>query len=154
MAAPVSGQLIRASDSYSLVTFTPTFTGWTLGSGAVSEGWYQQIGQMVLWGMRLEWGTTPVFTSSLLMAFPVTAYASSGGSGLAATVGSWSGRAGGTTNYSGTCEVNDSGGVNMKFGGAWNGTVPASNFGQAATNTPYTPAVGLVLSASGVYRAV
>lgn len=150
---PAAGQLIRASDSFSLVTFTPTFSGWTLGTSPVSEGWYQMLGSMVLWGMRLEWGTTPVFTSSLLMNFPVAAYASSGGTGLAGTAGTWGYRTGATSNYSGSCMINDAGGVAMKFAGAWNGTTPSDNFGRTATTTPVAPAAGFVLSASGVYRA-
>lgn len=150
MAAPASGQLIRASDSFSTVAFTPSFTGITVGSGAISEGYYTQIGRWVTWWMRLELGTSPSFTASVLMAFPVAAYASSGGTGLAAAVGSWAFRSSLSANYAGTCQVNDSGGVNMKFGGAWNGTNPGNNVG-VSTSTPATPVATNVLAASGTY---
>jgi hypothetical protein len=153
MAAPVAGQLIRASDAFSVVSFTPTWTNVTTGAGAINEGYYQQIGRWVLWWMRLEFGTAPAYTASALMAFPVTAYASSGGTGLAATVGSWAIRSTLAINYAGSCQVNDAGGVNLKFTGAWNGTNPANNVGVSAT-TPVTPTAGSVLSASGSYLAV
>jgi hypothetical protein len=148
---PTAGQIIKASDFYNLTTFTLTWSGVTVGSGAVSEGWYQVLGEMVFWGFRLEFGTSPSYTASALLTLPVAAFAG-GGTGLAATTGAWGLRSSGTVNYGGTILVNDSGGVQVKFIGSWSGTVPSQNVG-VSSSSPFTPASGNVFSGAGCYRA-
>lgn len=150
MAAPLSGQILRASD-LGFTTFTPTWSNLTAGSGASNEGWYEVVGNMIHWGFRLEFGTSPSYSSSILMNLPVTAYAG-GGTGLAGHVGAWGARSSGTINYAGSIVVNDSGGLQAAFKGAWSGSVPSSNIG-VSSSTPFTPASGNVLSGSGSYRA-
>lgn len=148
---PQPGNLVRASDAFGFTTFTPSTTGLTAGTGAISEGWYQTLGQMVLWGIRIELGTSPSFSASVVFNLPITAY-TGGGAGLAATLGTWNFRSGGTINYAGSVIVQDSGGLTGRFSGAWNGTAPSSNVG-LSTSTPATPAATNVLSATGIYRA-
>lgn len=146
---PLPGQIIRASDSFNTVLFTPT-TNFTVGTGAVSEGWYQTLGQWVLWGFRIQMGTSPSWPSTITVSLPVTAYAGNG-TGLQASLGSWMFRDdSATTHYSGTMGVFDSGGLTASFGGAWSGTVPNSRI---SPGTPVTVAVTDILSGTGVYLA-
>lgn len=150
---PLAGDLIRASDAFQLNTATPSFSNITLGSGAVSEIWWQQLGEMVMWGMRVEFAGSPVWgpTLSVTMALPVTAYAGGGGS-LGGALGTWAARDSGTANYAGVVAIFDSGGVNATFSGAWDGSSPKARIG-VGSGVPFTLGAGDVLSASGIYRA-
>lgn len=158
MATPAAGSLIRASDAFQMTLFTPSTTNITIGTGATSEGWYQQIGSMVLWGFRIEFGTSPSFASAgILVALPVTAY-TGGGAGLQATLGSWIMRTASTSHYGGSMGAFESAGLNASFSGAWNGSTNGNNgriAGPASTGIPagVTIAATNVLSGSGVYRA-
>ncbi len=154
VSVPAAGSLVRVSDTQLLVTFTPTWTNLTIGSGADNQGWYQQVGAMILWGVRVEFGTSPSYSATITLNAPVNAYTGGGGS-LAASVGSWNFRAAtaGTTNYAGSVITNASDGSTFRFAGAWNGTNPANTVG-LGTNVPITPVVaGTVFAASGCYRA-
>lgn len=149
VSVPVAGQIIKASDMFNLVTFTPTWTNFTTGSGAVNEGWYQQIGSMILWGIRLEMGTSPSYSASILLTMPVNAY-TGGGASLAANYGSWSLRTGSTSTYAGEVVGNATDGSNAKFAGvSTNDQIGRTT----TTGPPIAPASGQVLSASGCYRA-
>lgn len=151
-SSPTAGSLVRASDAFNFVTFTPTWTSVTIGTGADSEGWYQVIGNMVMWGFRLEFGTSPSWAAgTVLLNLPVAAYTGGGGS-LAACVGQWSGRSSASINYGSSIMTNDTAGTQCNFAGAWNGTSPSGRVG-ASSSTPFTPASGNVFSGSGCYRA-
>lgn len=150
-SAPYAGQTIRSSDAFGLVTFTPSWSNLTLGTGAVNEGWYQPIGRMVLWGFRLEFGTSPGLPGgSVLCALPsgFAAY-TGGGLSLKATLGSWTYRTSSSVHYSGSLGAFEAAGLNAAFAGAWTGTAPNGQIG--STNLPAAPVVQGVLSGSGVY---
>lgn len=148
MAAPLPGANIRASDIFNLASFTPTWTSLTIGTGAVNEGWYSQIGDLVFWGFRTQLGTSPSFTGTALVDLPVAAWVG-GGNGLQMVLGAFHyRRASGTLMYTGSATV---------FASA--GTQAAFSLGSTTTRvgstgpTPAAAGVDDVLSASGVYRA-
>lgn len=149
MANP--GDPIRADDMFDLNTFTPVWTNVTLGStGLANEGWYQQIGSMVMWGFRLELGTGGVFTATINLDLPVPAY-SGGGLSLQNTLGAWMLRdTSAGTHYSGSIGVWSAAGTSCSFGGTWNGTAPLTRI---SASSPVVTAVGDVLTGSGCYRA-
>jgi len=153
MAIPQAGSLVRASDAFLLVPFTPTWTGVTLGSGAVNEGWYQQIGAMVLWGFRLEFGTSPAWTATAQIELPVAAF-TGGGASLNATLGAWTLRTGATSNYAGSINSFEAAGTHGTFAGSWQASSakPDQRIGITSI-TPLAPVAGNPLSGSGCYRA-
>lgn len=153
MAAPVSGQLIRASDAFALQTWTPTWGSVSLGSLPAVEAWYQQVGQMVMWQVFLEWGAGPSMSSTMTMTLPVTAYTGTG-SGLQRTYGSWIFRTSGTSHYAGTVGGFDSGGTQASFVGSWQAASAKPDQRVGVTSiTPLAPVVAQTFSAGGVYRA-
>lgn len=144
---------LKAGNFAQFNTFTPSWAaGFTIGGGAINEGWYQLIGGFVIWGFRVEAGTSPAFTTSLLLNLPLAAYTGASGGQLAAAVGEWGMRSASGANYGGPIVTNDTGGTQVRFTGAWNGTAPLGNIG-STTSTPATPVAGNVLSGSGSYRA-
>lgn len=154
MAAPLAGQIIRASDMFNLQSFTPTWTAVTQGAGAINEGWYQTIGDWVLFGARLEFGTAPSFSSTILMNLPVLAY-TGGGAATNATVGSWMFRDNsGPTHYAGTMAMSSTAGDSTTFNGGWHVT-NARPDGRISNSgpVPITLQVGDILSCTGSYRA-
>lgn len=152
MAVPSAGSLVRASDAFNFTTFTPSFSSFTVGSGADVQGWWQQLGNFIFWGFRVEMGTSPSWSSSVLLTLPAAAYTGAGAQ-LAANCGGWSARSASGANWGGPIVTNDSGGTQVRFTGAWSGTAPSANVG-VTTSTPFTPAAGNVLSGGGVYRAL
>lgn len=153
---PLAGQIIRSTDTFNLITFTPTFTNVTLGTGADNQGWYQQIGFMVMWGFRLEFGTSPAFvTGSAEIALPVPAF-TGGGASLQACVGSYIYRTSGTSHYAGALGTFEAAGLNATFAGAWDSgtSIPNDRAGLvSATQRPAAPTAAGVLSGQGCYRA-
>jgi hypothetical protein len=59
-------------------TFTPTFTGLTVGNGTFVNCAYMQIGKMVTVRIGLIWGSTTAITSVVDVTLPVTAKAMQG----------------------------------------------------------------------------
>ena len=59
-------------------TFTPTFTGLTVGNGTFVNCAYMQIGKMVTVRIGLIWGSTTAITSVVDVTLPVTARAVQG----------------------------------------------------------------------------
>jgi len=142
-----AGEQINSSDVFGMVDFTPVWSDLTLGTGAVNEGWYQRIGDLVTWGFRTQIGTSPSGTgSSYRVDLPVAAWVG-GGSSLQAAVGAGIYRATGTTNWVLVPSVFSSSGLSVAF------TVGDSGGGRASSTTPVAVASGHVISASGVYRA-
>jgi hypothetical protein len=162
MAVPAAGQTIKASDAFQMNTYTPTLSNITVGTSASLEGWYQQIGQAVLWGFRLEFGTgSPAFgtAGNALVSLPVTAY-TGGLLGLDMCIGSWIYRDGGLLHYAGSLGCFESAGINASASGAWDSTAVrphrrVGNDGAAGTTYPQGITVGSgdVFSGSGWYRA-
>lgn len=152
MTDVLAGQTIKASDAFTLNTFTPVWTGVTLGAGAINEGWYQQIGDAVLWGFRAQFGTAPALTAVVNLDLPVIAFAG-GGLSLQGCLGSWIFRdsSGTVHHFSGSIGIWDAAGVQCAFSGAWDGTAPQLRIVNGGI--PFTVAVDDVLSGSGFYRA-
>lgn len=145
---PLAGQIIRASDAFNMQTFTPVYTNYTIGAGAVNEGWYQEIGELVMWGFRTQLGTAPAGAgaSGVLVDLPVPAW-TGGGNSLQAAAGSFVVRdASPLLNYIGTMSIFASTGLQVSF------SLGSSTTRMNGTN-PITPAVDDVISGSGVYRA-
>jgi hypothetical protein len=130
--------------------WTPTLTGFTLGSGAVTSYRFKQLGKIVWWQIRIQFGTSPSITTTALVSLPVAAR-TGGGTNIQDTVGTWTFRDDSAVfHYSGSCGVWASGGAECSFNGAWDGTAPRTRI---TTAIPFTVASSDVLSASGVYEA-
>ena len=153
MSAPLAGDLVKASDAFKLNSYTPTLTNITLGSGGLNDGWYQTIGNFVLWGFRIQLGTSPAITSNALVSLPVAAY-TGGGTSLQACLGSWVLRDDNSSspqqNFGGPMSVFEAAGINACFGGAWDATAPRQ---RVTTGVPITYQVSDVLAGSGCYRS-
>ena len=132
-------------------TYTPTWVGVVLGSGALNEGWSTQLGKLVHWGIRVEFGTTPSFTSTITVGLPALAYT---GGGFSACVGSWvmrdNSNSGPALAWGGSVMTNATNGSAASFAGGWTGATPSQ---RVAGGVPFTIDVGDVLSATGTYRA-
>jgi hypothetical protein len=64
--------------------FTPTLSGWTVGTSPTIASAYTQIGSTIIWRCDLTFGTSPTFVGTLKFSLPVTsAYSTPGGSGYA-----------------------------------------------------------------------
>jgi hypothetical protein len=158
-SVPAAGQTIKASDVFTMSTYTPTLSNITAGSGATNEGWYQQIGNAVFWAFRLEFGTSPALSTSAsaLVSMPVTAF-TGGASGLQLCLGAWVLRTGTNSHYAGSMGAFESAGINACFDGAWNDTATITNERVGGRGTTIYPegvviAATNVLSGSGWYRA-
>lgn len=149
MAFP--GDPVRADDMFDLNLFTPTWTNVTIGTtGVANEGWYQQIGSMVMWGFRLELGTGGSFSSTINLDLPVPAYVG-GGLSLQNNIGSWLLRDTSASNhYAGSIGIWSGSGLSCSFAGAWDGTAPRT---RVNASSPVATAAGDVFTGSGVYRA-
>jgi hypothetical protein len=154
MPIPLAGQTILASDAFNLQTYTPTWTNVILGTGADNEGWWQQIGQMVLWGFRLQLGTSPSTSGTIEISLPVAAY-TGGGASLQAALGSWVYRDdSGPDHWSGSLGSFEAAGLNASLDGVWDGTSNKTRFGTVvSTARPAVVAVSDVISGSGCYRS-
>lgn len=146
---PTATQLEALANHGKVTAFTPSWTNVTLGSGAVNEGRYVQIGDLVFWWFRTQFGTSPAFSTTIQLTLPVTALAG-GGNGVQATVGAWTFRdASAGDHWSGSIGLWSSAGTLASFAGAWNGTAPKTRIG--TSGAPVTVAVDDVLSGSGHY---
>lgn len=151
MTTPATGLNVHALDMFRMNAFTPAWVNVTPGGGAENQGWYQQIGSFVLWGFRLEFGTSPAISGIAELTLPVVAY-DGGGTGLQACLGEWNLRdASGTVkHHGGSIGVFGSGGTLASFAGAWDATAPQL---RVTTNIPFAIALNDVLSGTGCYRA-
>lgn len=129
------------------------FTG--LGSGGLSEGYYQRIGDLVHAQFRIQLGTG--FTvGSGIFAFnlPVPAYPFDG-DGFVAVVGTWTARdndqGGETMHYSGPIGLSGASGTAAVLYAAWSGTAPNQRVSDLFPFTPW--AVNDILSGMLIYRA-
>jgi hypothetical protein len=149
---PNPGDPVRADDIFDLNTFTPVWTNVTLGTtGLANEGWYQQIGEMVLWGFRLELGTGGGFSSTINLDLPVPAYVG-GGLSLQNTIGAWTmRRPSPALHYSGSIGIWSGAGTSCSFAGAWTGSAPSTRINASSPLGSVT--AGDVLTGSGCYRA-
>lgn len=134
-------------------TYVPTFTAGlgAVGTGASREAWYCQVGKIVHFGGRIQFGTgSPAINAVLQMDLPVQAFVG-GGSGLTAALGTWQFRdTSAVAHYGGPVAVYASAGMTASFNGAWNGTAPLQ---RVQASIPFVVATDDVLSWSGTYRA-
>lgn len=137
-------------------SFTPAWTGATLGSGAVNEGRWCRIGDVVHWQVRIQFGTTPTFSAELRVNLPVTAW-TGGGSMLQMTLGSWVYRDTSLVNHHGGSVGAYSGtGADASFAAAWDPATPAPHKRVGlvgGSSLPFAPAIDDVFSAGGTYMA-
>lgn len=152
--AILAGGKVDASE-FAFKTWTPVFTGVTLGTASALFGWYTNVNGMVNAGFQLVFGTSPAFTSSVIVDLPVTANTIT----LQAAFGSWVLRDTSTTmHYAGTVAGWDAGGTQISFSGALNTTtnLPNGRLGSAniigSSGAPGVSATD-VLSAQITYRA-
>lgn len=96
-AAVTPAKLLAGTGSgWSWATWSPTFTGFTLGNGTVNYAKYIQIGKSVQYRLFVTLGSTSSFSGSLSFSLPVTGnsdFASNGtnaGTGILAHSGSTS----------------------------------------------------------------
>jgi len=147
--AIAAGAKIDQSD-FGFKSWTPSFSGLTLGSGNTVTGWYTNVGGLVNAHFHVLLGTGAAFTSSVVLDLPVASNASA----LQAAFGSWVYRdTSAVTHYAGTVAGWDAGGTQASFSGAWNSTsnMPTGRIG--GTNVLVTPGSGDVFSSVMTYRA-
>lgn len=141
-------------------SFTPTFSAGVLaqGTGFYKAGWYSQIGKMMFWHWRYEFGATgsPALNAELqwdIGNLPGTPYIdpSPAAPGLTTTLGNWTWRSStsGLRHYSGTVGIFAVGANTAFLGGAFDGTAHRIRMG--ATGTPAL-ANSDVIAAAGHYR--
>ncbi len=142
----VSGAL---SFTPTLNTFTPTFVqGFTSeGTSPTKDGWYYQIGKMVFWGFRVQFGTSVVNNTTVVLNLPVAAY----DAGLQTSVGSWIFRATSSSHYAGTLGTWAAGATSCSFSGSWNGST--KDDGRLSNTQPGGIIAASALSGGGFYRA-
>lgn len=133
--------------------FTPVYSAGvaSIGGSAENEGWFSQIGQLVFWGFRTQFGSAPSITTIINLNLPVPAYQP--GSALSTVVGTWRWRtAVGPSEFAGAIGLFTNNGTGVSFSGAWNGTNPGVRMGSGST-AALSVAVNDVLAGSGCYRA-
>lgn len=142
----LAGEVIEAKRR---VLWTPTWSNVTQGSGAINEGWYlQREDGLVDYAFRLQFGTTPSFSTTIQITLPEEAWTGSG-TELQATVGYYNFRdSSATYHFSGSLGVWSSDGLAASFNGAWDATAPRLRVTNAV---PITVAVDDVLSGAGTY---
>lgn len=142
----IEGQAIVGTS----VAFTPSWQSATLGTGALNEGWYTALGDLVHWQVRLVFGTSPSITTTLGLTLPITAWTGST-PGFQQTFGSWLFRTGTTVHYAGTVAGFDTGGTQATFSGAFSPTTSKPE-ARISTGIPFTVGAGDILTAGGVYK--
>jgi len=118
-------------------SFTPSYTGFAPGSGAVNVGRVYSIGDFVFVWWRTQCGTSPSFSSTIQMALPspYTGYAG-GGTEIQSCMGFWNYRDDSETeHWSGAC-------------GMWSSSANSVSFSGAPMPTSYKPATRLGTSSS------
>jgi hypothetical protein len=129
--------------------WTPSWSSVTQGTGAVNAGYYLDLGDWMLFSFRLQFGTSPSFSSTIQMTLPAAAWVG-GGTNIQATCGSWTFRdTSGTYHYSGSMGIWSSAGTSVSFNGAWDGT---QDRGRITNAVPVTVQVDDVLSGCGIYK--
>lgn len=124
----------------------------TLGTGAVNQGFYMRIGDLVIAQFRTQLGTSPTIAAGVLkITLPIAAHESWGGTGLYPTLGSWTMRDNSLVRYySGSIGADDAAGASVTFQGAWNGTAPLD---RADEVIPFAWAANDIVSGVLTYRA-
>lgn len=142
----LAGEVIEAKRR---VIWTPSYTAVTAGTGAVNEGYYiEDEDGWVTFAFRLQFGTSPSFSSSIRLTLPSEAW-TGGGTEIQATIGTWTFRDTSVPyHFSGSMGIWAADGLDVSFNGAWDGTAPRSRI---ANTIPVTVAVDDVLSGMGKY---
>lgn len=81
-----SGDVLTAANLNSIgdpVSFTPTFSGVTVGNGTV-DAYYWQVNNLVFWRLLFELGSTSAITGTVFVEYPV------------ASTGTWANAIGGS----------------------------------------------------------
>lgn len=135
-------------------SFTPNYSAGVASIGttfATNDGWYSQLGGIVFWGFRTQFGAAPSITTIINLELPIPAYAP--GAILSTVVGNWRWRtAVGPSEFGGPIGLFTTNGTTCSFSGAWNGTNPGVRMGSGST-AALSVAVSDVLAGSGCYRA-
>jgi hypothetical protein len=131
------------------VLWTPTWSNVTQGDGAINEGYYvERADGWVDFAFRLQFGTSPSFSSTIQINLPFESWTGSG-TEVQLTIGGWTFRdTGSGHHYSGSLGIWSSAGTSASFNGAWDGTAPRSRITNAV---PATVAVNDVLSGNGSF---
>lgn len=133
-------------------TFVPTYTNAVLGSGAINDGHYTVIGDLVFWQFRTEFGVTPSFSTTIQLTLPITAWLPSAGTLIQGPAGNWNFRdTSAGEHYSGSMGMWDGTGTLVSFSGAWD-SATTKHSSRIAPAKPFTVGFQDVLSGSGVYR--
>ena len=129
--------------------WTPTWTSVTQGTSAINEGWYlERSDGLVDFRFRLQFGTTPSFSATIRLTLPSEAWTGSG-SEIQSQIGWWGFRnSSDPYHYSGTLGIWATDGLDVSFGGAWDGTAPRSRI---TNGVPFTVADDDILSGGGTY---
>lgn len=145
MPAPMAGNTVNAQDlvdglaAFAPAAWSPTLTNLTKGGSPTEDGWYLDLGKLVIAQWLLTVGTSPSWSATITLTLPVAADGP-----LDAPLGSWSLRdasAGNSGFYSGTVAIAAAGGGTARLLGAWDGTAPRATVGLSGT-APFTLAVG------------
>jgi hypothetical protein len=141
------GDYADASE-WAIHDWTPTIDNVVVGAGAASTGWYQQAAGLVTAHFVIVFGTTPSFSSTILLNLPVAADVDY----LQAWLGGWVLRDTSVPDhYSGALAAWSAAGSQASFSGAWDPATSKPNT-RATTGKPITVAVGDVLTGGLKYR--
>lgn len=142
----------EAFNSWTLAWDTTGGGGFTsVGGLGQSQGFYSRIGNFVHAEFRVELASGfTVDTGTFVLNLPVAAYVWNG-SGIQATLGTWTARDDSSPNHwSGSLGVWAAGATSVSFNGAWDGT---SSKKRIDSNDPIVWAANDVLSGVLNYRA-
>jgi hypothetical protein len=127
-------------------TFTPSYTGFAPGSGAVNVGRVYAIGDFVFVWWRTQCGTSPSFSATIQLAIPTYTGYTGGGTEIQSCMGFWNYRDDtGPDHWSGTCGMWSSSANSVSFSGA---PAPTTYIAKTrlGTSSAITPATDDVLS--------
>ncbi|OFW64725.1 MAG: hypothetical protein A2135_10030 [Actinobacteria bacterium RBG_16_67_15] len=138
---------ILNSTMWSFAAYTATTTAITLGTGGVITTNYCRIGtgDLVFFNGYITFGTSPAITATCHITLPTAADVTA----IQWCVGSWVFRDDSVPDhYAGSLGIWDTGGAEISFAGAWDGTAPRD---RVRVGVPMTVAVGDRLSWEGWY---
>lgn len=131
-------------------TYTPTFTGLTIGNGSATGSWVR-VGNMIMSRGHVTFGSTTSISGTVSVTAPVSAASVYGTAGTNYDVGTATFLDYGTFVYYGrvTAEASTS---NFKI---YRDAISGSNvgFGQLASTAPFTWAVNDIISWTVMYQA-
>ncbi len=135
MPEPLAGNTVNAQDvvdgvrAIDPVSWTPTWTNLTKGTGPTEAGWYLRLGRLIVAQYTLTVGTSPSWSGIVSFTLPVEALDGT----LDAAIGSWMFRDQSTTDwYAGTAVILSA--TTARMAGAWNGTAPREMLGESGTS--------------------